>query len=55
MEGTCIRVETGRWFGLKGEKRACTSKRSIKNKEHFLLHPKYLSGEREVMERYVHE
>ena len=39
----------------KGRKGHVHSKRSIKNKEHFLLHPKYLSGEREVMERYVHE
>ena len=32
----------------------CTQQ-EVENKEHFLLHCKYLSQEREVMERYTSE
>ena len=50
-------METGRWCGLKREEKAgmqCTQQ-EVENKEHFLLHCKYLSQEREVVKRYKSE
>lgn len=48
-----LRKETGRWFGLKREKRVCMQcmQQEVENEEHFLLQCGNVAEEKEAIER----
>ena len=52
-----LRVETGRWCGLKRDERLCKqcTKQEVEDEEHFLLRCGDMMKEREVMEMYLSE
>lgn len=52
-----LRIETGRWNGLKGEERVCKqcTQEEGESAEHSLVWCEYLAKEREVMEQWMSE